>query len=147
VFLDEVGELTPDSQMKLLRALQQRTVQRLGSGRETPFDARVIAATNADLTLAPQRGRFRQDLYYRLKVYELRIPPLRCRGAADLRRLVDAVGRIRSGKGNSSGRRPASLTGGSSRCPATTGALVSGLEASREIAPCSAHARSRANPR
>jgi transcriptional regulator with PAS, ATPase and Fis domain len=91
VFLDEIGELTPDSQMKLLRALQQRTVQRLGSGRETPFDVRVIAATNADLGLALQRGRFRQDLYYRLKVYELRVPPLRCRGAADLRRLVDAI--------------------------------------------------------
>jgi two-component system response regulator HydG len=91
VFLDEVGELTPESQMKLLRALQQRTVQRLGSARETPFDARVIAATNADLTLAQQRGRFRQDLYYRLKVYALCVPPLRCRGAADLRRLVDTI--------------------------------------------------------
>jgi transcriptional regulator with GAF, ATPase, and Fis domain len=91
VFLDEIGELTPDSQMKLLRALQQRTVQRLGGGRETPFDVRVIAATNADLELAQQRGRFRQDLYYRLKVYELHVPPLRCRGAADLRRLVDAI--------------------------------------------------------
>jgi transcriptional regulator with PAS, ATPase and Fis domain len=51
----------------------------------------VVAATNADLGLAQQRGRFRQDLYYRLKVYELRVPPLRCRGAADMRRLVDAI--------------------------------------------------------
>jgi transcriptional regulator with PAS, ATPase and Fis domain len=91
VFLDEIGELPPDSQMKLLRALQQRTVQRLGSGHETPFDVRVIAATNADLGVAQQRGRFRQDLYYRLNVYELRVPPLRCRGAADLRLLVDAI--------------------------------------------------------
>jgi transcriptional regulator with PAS, ATPase and Fis domain len=91
VFLDEVGELTPDLQMKLLRALQQRTVQRLGSGHETAFDVRVIAATNADLNLARQRGRFRQDLYYRLNVYELRVPPLRCRGARDLRQLADSI--------------------------------------------------------
>src|SRR5262245_22932793 len=91
VFLDEVGELTPDLQMKLLRALQQRTVQRLGGRRETPFDVRVIAATNADLAMATMRGVFRQDLYYRLKVYELRIPPLRKRGAANLHRLADAI--------------------------------------------------------
>ena len=91
VFLDEIGELTADSQMKLLRALQQRTVQRLGSSQETPFDVRVIAATNADLESAQQRGRFRQDLYYRLKVYELRVPPLRRRGESDLRQLADAI--------------------------------------------------------
>jgi transcriptional regulator with PAS, ATPase and Fis domain len=91
VFLDEIGELAADSQMKLLRALQQRTVQRLGSGQETPFDVRVIAATNADLESAQQRGRFRQDLYYRLKVYELRVPPLRRRGESDLRQLADAI--------------------------------------------------------
>jgi transcriptional regulator with PAS, ATPase and Fis domain len=91
VFLDEIGELAAESQMKLLRALQQRTVQRLGSGHETPFDVRVIAATNADLESAQQRGRFRQDLYYRLKVYELRVPPLRCRGESDLRQLADAI--------------------------------------------------------
>jgi len=91
VFLDEIGELTADAQMKLLRALQQRTVQRLGSSQETPFDVRVIAATNADLESAQQRGRFRQDLYYRLKVYELRVPPLRRRGEGDLRQLAGAI--------------------------------------------------------
>jgi transcriptional regulator with GAF, ATPase, and Fis domain len=91
VFLDEIGEMAADSQMKLLRALQERTVQRLGSGQETPFDARVIAATNADLESAMQRGRFRQDLYYRLKVYVLRVPPLRRRGETDLRQLVGAI--------------------------------------------------------
>jgi two-component system response regulator HydG len=91
VFLDEIGDLTPDLQMKLLRALQQRTVQRLGSGHETSFDVRIIAATHADLALAKERGRFRQDLYYRLKVYELRVPPLRHRGPVDLRRLVDSI--------------------------------------------------------
>lgn len=91
VFLDEVGDLTPDLQMKLLRALQQRTVQRLGGGHEIPFDVRVIAATNVDLTQAKARGRFREDLYYRLKVYELRVPPLRRRGAADLGELIDTI--------------------------------------------------------
>jgi two-component system response regulator HydG len=91
VFLDEVGELSPGLQLKLLRALQQRSVQRLGSGRETPFNVRVIAATNADLTLARRRREFREDLYYRLKVYELHVPPLRRRGPRDLRQLVDAI--------------------------------------------------------
>ena len=91
VFLDEVGELTPDLQMKLLRALQHRTVQRLGGRQETPFDVRVIAATNADLAAATMKGRFREDLYYRLKVYELRIPPLRQRGAPHLGRLAQTI--------------------------------------------------------
>jgi len=91
VFLDEVGELASDLQMKLLRALQQRAVQRLGSRHETAFDVRVVAATNVDLTLATARGRFREDLYFRLKVYELRVPPLRRRGPADLRELVGAI--------------------------------------------------------
>jgi transcriptional regulator with PAS, ATPase and Fis domain len=91
VFLDEVGELTLDLQIKLLRALQQRVVLRLGGRRETPFDVRVIAATNVDLARSVARGRFRQDLYYRLKVYELRVPPLRSRGSADLKQLAAAV--------------------------------------------------------
>ncbi|HLG56579.1 MAG TPA: sigma-54 dependent transcriptional regulator [Vicinamibacterales bacterium] len=102
VFLDEIGELTSDLQTKLLRALQQRTVQRLGSRRETPFDVRVIAATHVDLARAKARGRFREDLYYRLKVYELRVPPLRRRGVADIRTLVQAtMGRFAARK-----RRP-----------------------------------------
>jgi transcriptional regulator with PAS, ATPase and Fis domain len=91
VFLDEVGELTVESQTKLLRALQERTVQRLGSRRETTFDAQVIAATNVDLRRAVERGRFREDLYYRLTVYELTVPPLRSRGPRDVRALVDAI--------------------------------------------------------
>ncbi|MFN2445297.1 MAG: sigma-54 interaction domain-containing protein [Vicinamibacterales bacterium] len=91
VFLDEVGDLAPDLQLKLLRILQQRTVQRLGGREETMFDVQVIAATNADLGVARKSGRFREDLYYRLKVYPLRIPPLRDRGAEDLRTLVGAL--------------------------------------------------------
>jgi len=91
VLLDEIGDLTPDLQMKLLRALQQRAVQRLGGSHETPFDVRIIAATNVDLALATSRGRFREDLYYRLKVYELQVPPLRHRGAADIRSLAEAI--------------------------------------------------------
>jgi transcriptional regulator with PAS, ATPase and Fis domain len=109
VFLDEVGELSADSQMKLLRALQQRTIQRLGSGQETPFDVRVIAATNADLESAQQRGRFREDLYYRLKVYELRVPPLRTRGSSDLRELTDAILRVLGARRR---RPPATLAPG-----------------------------------
>jgi transcriptional regulator with PAS, ATPase and Fis domain len=91
VFLDEIGQLTSELQIKLLRALEERTVQMLGSRRETPFDVRVIAATNVDLARATARGRFRKDLYYRLNVYELRVPPLRRRGAADIQLLVDAT--------------------------------------------------------
>jgi transcriptional regulator with PAS, ATPase and Fis domain len=91
VFLDEVGELSPEIQVKLLRALQERTVQRLGARHDTAFDVRVIAATHVDLTAAKDRGRFRDDLYYRLKAYELRVPSLRRRGLADLRSLSASI--------------------------------------------------------
>jgi two-component system, NtrC family, response regulator HydG len=91
IFLDEVGELAPELQMKLLRALQERTVQRLGARQETAFDVRVIAATNVDLTRAIAARRFREDLYYRLKVYALKVPPLRRRGAADIRALTSTI--------------------------------------------------------
>jgi transcriptional regulator with PAS, ATPase and Fis domain len=91
IFLDEIGDLTPELQMKLLRVLQERTVQRLGSRDESHFDVRVIAATHVDLASARQRGRFREDLYYRLKVYELRVPPLRSRGAVDIQTIAMAL--------------------------------------------------------
>jgi DNA-binding NtrC family response regulator len=88
VFLDEIGELAADLQKKLLRAIQQRTVQRLGDVRETPFDVRIMAATHVDLAAAVAAGRFRPDLYYRLAVYELNVPPLRGRSASDVEGLV-----------------------------------------------------------
>lgn len=77
IFLDEIGELSPATQAKLLRVLQDHTIERLGSNNPIPLDVRVLAATNQDLERAVKEGRFREDLYYRLKVVILRVPPLR----------------------------------------------------------------------
>lgn len=79
LFLDEVGELEKASQVKLLRVLQDQRFQRLGESRERKVDVRIIAATNADLPALISDGRFREDLYYRLHVVNLALPPLRDR--------------------------------------------------------------------
>jgi two-component system response regulator PilR (NtrC family) len=79
VFLDEIGEIVPATQVKLLRVLQERTVKPVGSAAEVPFDARVVVATNRHLEAEVKAGRFREDLFYRLNVITIELPPLRSR--------------------------------------------------------------------
>ncbi len=77
IFLDEIGEMRPELQVKILRVLEERTLERVGDNKLIRVDVRVLAATNKDLTKAIQAGEFREDLYYRLNVVPLQIPPLR----------------------------------------------------------------------
>ena len=81
LFLDEIGELSTGLQVKLLRVLQERCVERVGGRVAIPVDARIIAATNLDLQQAMKEGSFREDLYYRLNTVTISVPPLRERGA------------------------------------------------------------------
>jgi two-component system response regulator PilR (NtrC family) len=99
LFLDEVADLPLAMQVKLLRAIQEKRVRKIGATQEDPVDVRVISATHQDLAKAVEKGRFRQDLFYRLNVIELRMPPLReCRAdiapiaASILERIAHAAG-------------------------------------------------------
>jgi transcriptional regulator with PAS, ATPase and Fis domain len=96
VFLDEIGELPIDMQPKLLHAIEERQVKRLGSTQPIPLDVRIIAATNRDLREAVNRGGFRSDLYYRLNIVKLRLPPLRER-PSDIPLLIEAFYRELTG--------------------------------------------------
>src|SRR5712691_944040 len=89
LFLDEIGEMTPATQVKLLRVLQEQKFRRLGGRAEQSVDVRIIAATNADPAEAVKQGKLREDLYYRLNVFSLRLPPLRER-REDLPLLIQA---------------------------------------------------------
>jgi two-component system, NtrC family, response regulator AtoC len=90
LFLDEVGELRPQLQAKLLRVLQERRFERVGGTRTIEVDVRIVAATNCDLVVEMQTGRFREDLYHRLAVFPIRIPPLRER-LADIIPLAETL--------------------------------------------------------
>jgi len=101
LMLDEVGELPMSLQVKLLRVLQEKKVRPVGGTEETSVDVRILAATNVDIETAVSEGRFRRDLYYRLNVIRLELPPLRDR-QEDLELLVDAFIRrfsVETGKG------------------------------------------------
>ena len=79
IFLDEIGDVSPVVQVKLLRVLQERTIERVGDNKPIPVDVRVVSATNRDLEMLMAAGRIREDFYYRIKVVSLDIPPLRDR--------------------------------------------------------------------
>lgn len=98
LFLDEIGEITPALQAKLLRAIETKRFRRLGGVKELSADVRIISATNRDLALAAEESRFRSDLYYRLSVISLDLPPLRMR-REDIPLLIEHfLGRLTKGK-------------------------------------------------
>jgi transcriptional regulator with GAF, ATPase, and Fis domain len=104
VFLDEIGEMAPALQAKLLRVLQEREFERVGSTKTLPLNVRLVAATNRDLAAEVRKGAFREDLYHRLNVVALRMPPLRERpedipllAEHFLRKSASRIGRVMAG--------------------------------------------------
>ena len=91
LFLDEIGDMPPGLQAKLLRALQEGEIEPLGSNKLVPFNVRILAATSRDLAALVREGKFREDLFYRLHVLPVRVPPLRVR-RSDIPALVEALG-------------------------------------------------------
>jgi len=112
LFLDEIGELEPSLQVKLLRVLQEREFERVGGIKTIKIDVRILAATNKDLEQAMRENRFREDLYYRLNVIPLSIPPLRDR-SEDIPLLVDHFNRKYSAR---RGREPLTFSPDVMRC-------------------------------
>jgi transcriptional regulator with GAF, ATPase, and Fis domain len=98
LFLDELGDLPPDIQGKLLRFLQERTFERVGGRQTLHADLRVVCATHRDLEKAVSEGRFRADLYYRVRVVEIEIPPLRARGPEEIETLARHFGDVYAGR-------------------------------------------------
>ena len=80
LFLDEIGDMPMAMQVKLLRTLEERKLRPVGGDTEVPFDVRLVAATNRDLESAVEEGRFREDLFFRINVIQIDLPPLRARG-------------------------------------------------------------------
>ncbi len=134
VLLDEIGEATPAVQVKLLRVLQQGEVKSVGADRPHLARARILAATNRSLAAEVEAGRFRRDLYYRLAVFPIHVPPLRHRTAEIpcWRRTSSTASSARSGARRRVSRRRRSM-----RCRATPGPATSASWSTRFIAWCS----------
>ena len=124
IFLDEIGDFSAATQVKLLRVLQEREFERLGSTQTTKVDIRILAATNRDLEALVAAGLFREDLYYRINVFELTLPPLRDRRSDILLLANHFIDKVREpgeqgGASDLDARRSSSAHGGLSSGPAT----------------------------
>jgi Nif-specific regulatory protein len=138
LFLDEVGELAPAVQAKLLRLVQERAFERVGGRSAQHTDVRIVAATHRDLEAMVSRGEFRQDLFYRLRVVEITIPPLRARGADEVLRLSEhflAMYARRHGRGDMELTGPARRALSEHDWPGNVRELEHAIERAAVIAP------------